>query len=48
MSYRKDFEKDIVISMKHIVTKNLNNEQNSEIAHVSYLGAKYRDLKFAL
>ena len=30
------------------MTKNLNHEQNSEIVHVSYLGAKYRDLKFGI
>jgi hypothetical protein len=48
VSYRKDFEKDIGISLKHIMTKNLNHKQNSEIVHVSYLGAKYRDLKFGI
>ena len=48
MSYRKDFEKGISVSMKHIMTKDLNHEQNSEIVHVSYLGAKYKDLKFGI
>ena len=40
--------KDIGISIKHIVTKNLNHDQNSKVVHVSYLGAKYRDLKFGI
>lgn len=48
MSYRKDFEKDITISLKHIVTKNLNHEQNSKIVHASYLGAKYKDFKIGI
>ena len=30
------------------MTKNLNHEQNSEIIHASYLGAKYRNLKFGI
>jgi len=45
MSYRKDFDKDISFSIKHMMTDNLNHKQDSKSVSSSFIGAKYKNLK---
>jgi hypothetical protein len=44
-SYRKDLDKSIGFSVKHLLTSNLNHNQDSALASSSYVGFKYKDLK---
>jgi len=46
LSYRKDLDKSFGFSLKHLLTSNLNHNQSSKVARSSYIGAKYKDLKF--
>jgi len=48
LSYRKDFDKDISFSVKHMMTDNLNHKQDSQTVSSSFIGAKYKDLKVGL
>ena len=45
LSYRKDLDKTIGFSVKHLLTSNLNHNQSSKVARSSYIGLKYKDLK---
>lgn len=45
LSYRKDIDKDISFSVKHMMTDNLNHKQDSQTVSSSFIGAKYKDLK---
>ena len=45
LSYRKDLDKSIGFSVKHLLTSNLNHNQSSKVARSSYIGLKYKDLK---
>ena len=45
LSYRKDLDKSIGFSVKHLLTSNLNHNQSSQVARSSYIGLKYKDLK---
>ena len=47
-SYRKDLSKDLRFSAKHMVTTNRNHQQNSKTVYSSYVGVKYKDMKFGL
>ena len=44
-NYRKDFDQKFGVSLKHILTSNLNHMQDSAIAKSSYIGLRYKDLK---
>ena len=46
LSYRKDLNDDLALSLKHMITNNLNHRQNSNILHSSYIGMNYKDIKF--
>jgi hypothetical protein len=48
LSYRKDLDKDISFSIKHMMTENLNHKQDSQTVSSSFIGAKYKDLKVGL
>ncbi len=48
LSYRKDIDKDISFSVKHMMTDNLNHKQDSQTVNSSFIGAKYKDLKLGL
>jgi len=48
LSYRKEFDKDISFSIKHMMTDNLNHKQDSQTVSSSFIGAKYKDLKLGL
>jgi hypothetical protein len=48
LSYRKDIDKDISFSIKHMMTDNLNHNQDSQAVSSSFVGAKYKDLMFGL
>jgi len=48
VSYRKDFDKDISFSIKHMMTDNLNHKQDTQTTNSSFVGAKYKDLKVGL
>lgn len=43
--YRKDIDKNIAFSVKHMMTDNLNHKQDSQTVSSSFIGAKYKDLK---
>jgi len=45
LSYRKDFDERLSISLKHIFTSNLNHIEDSAIANSSYIGLRYKELK---
>ena len=45
LNYRKDFDQNFGVSLKHILTSNLNHMQDSAIAKSSYIGLRYKDLK---
>jgi len=45
LSYRKDLDKDIGFSVKHLLTSNLNHNQDSALVSSSYIGLKFKDLK---
>jgi hypothetical protein len=45
LSYRKDLNKSTGFSVKHLLTNNLNHNQDSALASSSYVGFKYKDLK---
>ena len=45
LNYRKDFDQNFGVSLKHILTSNLNHMQGSDIAKSSYIGLRYKDLK---
>ena len=45
LNYRKDFDQNFGVSLKHILTSNLNHIQDSAIAKSSYIGLRYKDLK---
>ena len=45
LNYRKDFDQNFGVSLKHILTSNLNHMQGSAIAKSSYIGLRYKDLK---
>ena len=45
LNYRKDFDQKFGVSLKHILTSNLNHLQDSAIAKSSYIGLRYKDLK---
>jgi len=45
LSYRKDYDKDIRFSLKHLLTSNLNHNQDAALVRSSYIGFKYKDLK---
>jgi len=44
-SYQKDLDKGIGFSLKHLLTSNLNHNQDSALVSSSYVGLKYKDLK---
>jgi len=46
ISYRKDLNEDLVLSVKHMITNNLNHRQNSNTLHSSYIGMNYKEIKF--
>jgi len=48
LTYRKDLDKNISFSFKHMMTNNLNHKQDSETVSSSFIGAKYNDLKIGL
>ncbi len=45
LNYRKDFDQNFGVSLKHILTSNLNHMQDSAIAKSSYIGLRFKDLK---
>ena len=45
INYRKDFDQNFGVSLKHILTSNLNHMQDSAIAKSSYIGLRFKDLK---
>ena len=45
LTYRKDLDKGIGFSVKHLLTSNLNHNHNSDLARSSYIGLRYKDLK---
>ncbi len=48
MSYRKDLSENLSLSIKHMVTNNLNHSLNSKKLNSSYLGMDYNNIKFGL
>ena len=44
-SYRKDLDKTIGFSVKHLLTSNLNHNQDSALVSSSYISLKFKDLK---
>ena len=47
-SYRKEFNKDLDFSLKHLVTNNLNHRIDSDKLHSSFIGVGYKDIKLGL
>ena len=47
-SYRKEFNKDLDFSLKHMVTNNLNHRSDSDKLHSSFIGVGYKDIKLGL
>jgi hypothetical protein len=45
LTYRKDLDKGVGFSVKHLLTSNLNHNHNSDLARSSYIGLRYKDLK---
>ena len=45
VSYRKDLDEELGFSIKHLLTSNLNHNQDSDVFSSSYIGLKYKDLK---
>ena len=45
LTYRKDLDKGISFSVKHLLTSNLNHNHESDLARSSYIGLRYKDLK---
>ncbi|MDC0648377.1 S8 family serine peptidase [Candidatus Pseudothioglobus singularis] len=45
LTYRKDLDKGISFSVKHLLTSNLNHNHNSDLTRSSYIGLRYKDLK---
>ena len=45
LSYRKDLDEELGFSIKHLLTSNLNHNQDSDLIRSSYIGLKYKDLK---
>ena len=45
LSYRKDLDEELGFSIKHLLTSNLNHNQDSDLIKSSYIGMKYKDLK---
>ena len=45
LSYRKDLNENLVFSVKHVITNNLNHSDNSNRLHSSYIGMDYKNLK---
>ena len=45
LTYRKDLDEGIGFSVKHLLTSNLNHNQDSDLARSSYIGLRYKDLK---
>ena len=46
--YRRDFSEGFALSVKHMITKNLNHQKHLGILHSSYIGIKYQGMKFGL
>ena len=45
LSYRKDIDEELGFSIKHLLTSNLNHNQDSDMISSSYVGMRYKDLK---
>ena len=45
LSYRKDLDEELGFSIKHLLTSNLNHNQDSDVISSSYIGMRYKDLK---
>ncbi len=45
LSYSKDLSEGIGFSVKHLLTSNLNHNEDSALASSSYVGMRYKDLK---
>ena len=45
LTYRKDLDKGISFSVKHLLTSNLNHNHNSDLTRSSYIGLRFKDLK---
>jgi hypothetical protein len=45
LSYRKDLDEELGFSIKHLLTSNLNHNQDSDLIRSSYIGLKHKDLK---
>ena len=45
LTYRKDLDKGISFSVKHLLTSNLNHNHNSDLTRSSYIGLRYKALK---
>ena len=45
LSYRKDLDEELGFSIKHLLTSNLNHNQDSDMISSSYVGMRYKDLK---
>jgi hypothetical protein len=48
VTYRKDFDTNRNLIVKHMVTKNYNHSQNSKMINSSFIGAKYNNLKIGV
>tara|TARA_B110000977_G_C10989907_1_gene459473 strand:- start:246 stop:1283 length:1038 start_codon:yes stop_codon:yes gene_type:complete len=48
VTYRKDFDTNRNLIVKHMVTKNYNHSQNSKMINSSFIGAKYKNLKIGV
>jgi len=48
LSYRKEINKDLDLSLKHMLTKNLNHTSSSNRLHSSYIGLGYKDIKLGV
>ena len=45
LTYRKELDKGISFSVKHLLTSNLNHNHNSDLTRSSYIGLRYKALK---
>lgn len=45
LTYRKDLDKGISFSVKHLLTSNLNHNHESDLTRSSYIGLRFKDLK---
>ena len=45
LSYKKKMSNDLAFSLKHLITKNLNHNEDSKKLNSSFIGLVFKDLK---